>query len=98
MGTSSLDPDAVRSVAGRLDGAAATLLGVADARLTGWRFGGPSAGRAHGAAGAELAAHAERLAADLTGWAYAAGEIAAALRSGADGHLAAESDAAAALR
>lgn len=98
MGTTSLDPAAVLAAAHRLDAAATALLDAADSRLASRRFDAAAAGPAHTAAGAALRLQTERLATDLVRWAYAAGELAAVLRAGADGHAAAEADATAALR
>lgn len=98
MGTTSVDLAAVRAAAQRIDDSAATVLEAPATRVGSWRIDATTTGRVHGDAGAALRAETERLSADLIGWAYAAGELAAALRSGADGHLAAEYEAAAVLR
>ena len=98
MGTTSVDLAAVRAAAQRIDDSAATVLEAPGTRAGSWQVDATTTGRAHGDAGAALRAETERLSTDLIGWAYAAGELAAALRSGVDGHSAAESEAAAVLR
>jgi hypothetical protein len=98
MGTTSLDLAAVRAAAQRIDAAAETVRGVVESRLGTVHLDAATAGRAHAAAGATLRTEIHRLAEDLAAWAYAAGELAAALRSRADGHAATENDAVAALR
>lgn len=84
--------------AARVDTAAESVMAAVAERLGDLQFGAPTAGRAHGAAGAALHAEVERLAVDLIRWGHAGRGVAAALRSGAEGHTAAEAAAVAALR
>ena len=98
MGTTAVDLAAVRAVAQRIESAAETLLEAPGAQPGSWHIDGANTGCAHSAAGAALRRETERLTTDLVGWGYAAGELAAALRSGADGRTVAESEAAAVLR
>jgi hypothetical protein len=89
-----VDTAAVRIVAARFDTAADILSGT----LSGLRFDGAAAGRAHVAHGDAVRAAVERLAAVLAQWSRAAAEIAAALRADADRYGEAELRAVAVLQ
>lgn len=88
---------ALRAAAHRLAVAADVLTAAAGA-LRHLRFDGSVAGRAYTDAGWRLRAGMDVLGSDVTGWAHAAGELAAALRAGADLRSAADTHAAAVLR
>lgn len=98
METTAVDFASVAAAAARIDNAAESVRAAVSGRLGGLRFDAGTAGRSHGAAGAAVRDEVQRLTADLIRWAHAAGAVAGALRAGADGHTAAESAAAAALR
>lgn len=89
-----MDTAAVRIAAARFDTAADILSGT----LSGLRFDGATAGRAHVAHGDAVRAAVERLAAALAQWSRAAAEIAAALRADADRYGEAELRAVAVLQ
>ncbi len=79
-----LEVAAVRAVADQFDSVAEQLGRAAGIGLG---FTGLSAGRAHAAGGDDLRRALDQLAGDLAVWARAAGEIAAALRAGADRYV-----------
>lgn len=83
MGTVSVDVDALRMAAQRLDIAADILAGALGTHLREVRHGGASVGR---------------LISDLGQWSSAAREVALALRHGADRYCDGEAAAVAALR
>lgn len=85
----------MRAAAQRLDEAAEIVLDALDVRL---QFDGAVAGRSHAEAGWGVRTAMDRLIADVRHWATTAGEVADALRAGADGAVAAESAATAKLR
>lgn len=97
MPITSVDPVVLRSAARRLDDAADAVTD-AIARLGGLRFDGPAAGDAHVAAGWAVRAAMDALSADLSRWAGASAELAAALRAGAALHAAGEEYAQSMLR
>lgn len=82
-----IDVAAVLAAASRFDAGAETLEGVARTRAT---FGAASAGRAHAVHGEAVRAATDGLSHDVRSWARAGAEIASALRSSADGYVAAE--------
>jgi hypothetical protein len=90
-----VDVAALRAVADRFSAAADLIDGAVDNHLAGLTFGGAAAGRAHVASGDALRAGLGRLAGELSRWSRAAGEIAVALRIGADRYADAELYAAA---
>lgn len=98
MGTTSVDPAALRAAAQRMDNAADIVLAALRTRLGGLQFDGTVAGRAHAVAGASVRTGVDRLVADLAQWASVAREIAAALRAGADRYAESEMHAVSALR
>lgn len=79
-----IDVAAVRAVANRLEDAALAVDAAARTQLGRLAFGGAVAGQAHPARGDALHTALGRLTGELTNWARAAGEIAAALRAGAE--------------
>jgi hypothetical protein len=89
-----VDTAAVRVAAARFDTAADLLGGT----LSGLRFDGSVAGRAHVAHGDAVRATLDRLAALLAQWSRAAAEIAATLRADADRYGEAELRAVAVLQ
>jgi hypothetical protein len=98
MGTTTVDPVALRAAGRCFDAAADIVLGVLVNHLGHLRFDGAAAGRSHAAAGDAVRAGLDLLAADLAGWVQSSQGIAAAVREGADRHAVAEGSAAAALR
>ena len=98
MGTTSVDPTALRAAAQRMDAAADVVDAVIGTRLGDLKFGGAVAGRAHTAAGDAVRAGMDQVVAGMTQWAAVARETAAALRAGAEMYADAESRAAATLR
>lgn len=98
IGTTVVDPTALRAAAQRIDTAADLLLGAIRGQLDSLQFDAASAGRVHAPAGAAVRAALDRLAGDMRAWAQAAAELAAALRVGADRHDAAETESAAVMR
>jgi hypothetical protein len=98
MGTTSVDPAALRAAAQRMDAAADIVNGALRARLGGLQFDASVAGRAHAEAGGSVRTAVDRLAAGMAQWAMVARETAAALSAGADRYADAESHAVAALR
>jgi excreted virulence factor EspC (type VII ESX diderm) len=78
------DSPGVRRVADQLAVAAELIDGAVGNHLAALTFGGATAGREHTARGDALRAELERLAAEVSRWSRAAGEIAGALRAGAD--------------
>lgn len=79
-----IDVAAVRAVANRIDDSAEPIVGAARSQLARLAFGGAVAGRAHIARGDALHLAVTRLTDELSQWARASFEIAAALRAGAD--------------
>jgi len=98
MGTTSVDPPALRAAAQRLDAAADIVVAALRTRLDGLQFDASVAGRAHAVAGGSVRTAVDRLVADMAQWASVARETAAALNAGADLYADAESHAVAALR
>lgn len=98
MGTTSVDPAALRAAAQRMDAAADIVESILAANLSGLRFDSAVAGRDHAAVGGAVRGVLDRLIADMTRWAVAARETGAALRTGADRFSDAESRAVANLR
>ena len=98
MGTTSVDPAALRAAAQRLDAAADIVDRILTSNLSGLRFDSAVAGRDHAVVGGVVRGVLDRLIADMTRWAVAARETAAALRTGADRFSDAESRAVANLR
>lgn len=94
-GHAGIDVAAVRAVADQFDAAADVVDRAAGDHLARLAFGGASAGRAHVARGDALRGGLQRLAAELSQWSRAAGEIAVALRVGAGRYADAELYAAA---
>ena len=94
MGTTSVDPVALRRAAQSIDSAADHVLGLIP-RL---QFDSSVAGRLHTAAGGAVRSAAEQVVGDARRWALAAREAAGALRLGADRHADQESAAVAVLR
>ncbi|GBE66921.1 hypothetical protein MFM001_33830 [Mycobacterium sp. MFM001] len=90
MGQAFIDVAAVRAVANRIDDSAELIAGAARSQLAGLAFGGAVAGRAHIARGDTLHTAVNRLADELSQWARASFEIAAALRGGADRYVEAD--------
>ncbi|MDF2823174.1 MAG: hypothetical protein K0R68_582 [Mycobacterium sp.] len=78
--TTRVDVGALETVADRFDEAAGLIGQAAARRMT---FDGADAGRAHAVWGDQLRLALDSVYADLTGWARASAEIAAALRVGA---------------
>jgi hypothetical protein len=85
----------VRAIADRIDDAAELVGEARSNHLSRLTFDGARAGRAHAADGDRLRGELENLAGELSRWARAAVEIAAALRSGTARYTEAESYAAA---
>jgi hypothetical protein len=79
-----VDRAAVYAVVDRFGAATDLIDDAVDNRLARLAFGGASAGRAHTARGDALRAGLQRLAAQLSQWSRATGEIAVTLRVGAD--------------
>jgi uncharacterized protein YukE len=98
MGTTSVDPAALRAAAQRMDAAADIVDSILAANLCGLRFDAAVAGRDYAAVGGAVRGVLDRLVADMTRWAVAARETSAALRTGADRFSDAESRAVANLR
>jgi hypothetical protein len=90
-----VDVAAVHRVADRLGTAAELIDGALSDHLARLAFSGVTAGRAHTRRGDALRGELERLAAQLSQWSRASGEIAVALRAGADCYADAELYAAA---
>lgn len=90
MGTTSVDPAALRAAAQRIEAAAEI---VVDAMTVNLQFDGSTAGRAHSAAGEAVRVAAETLVADARGWAVTADEVVVALRAAADRRAAEETHA-----
>jgi uncharacterized protein YukE len=78
------DVAAVHQIADQLTAAAELVDGAARNHMCHLAFSGISAGRAHTARGDALRLELERLTAEVSQWARAAGDIAAALRAGAE--------------
>lgn len=98
MAITSVDPAAVMAAAQEID-AAGTLVAAAVRRhLATLKFGAATAGRSHGPAGEEVRRSLERVAAATAQWAYAAGELAGSLNTGAARYRAAEQHAGTRLR
>ncbi|MCV7009739.1 hypothetical protein [Mycobacterium gordonae] len=85
----------VCGIANRIDDAAELINNAVANHLSRLIFDGARAGRAYAVSGDRLRAEIDRLAAEVSQWARAAVEIAAALRAGADRYAEAESYAAA---
>jgi hypothetical protein len=85
-----IDVAAVRAVANRFEATAEILDEAACNHLARLTFGGAAAGRAHFARGDALRAALQRLAAEVSQWSRATGEIALALRASADRYADAE--------
>lgn len=98
MGTTSVDPAALRAAAQRMDAVADIVDSILAANLCGLRFDAAVAGRDNAAVGGAVRGVLDRLVADMTRWAVAARETSAALRAGADRFSDAESRAVANLR
>lgn len=98
MGTTSVDPTALRAAAQRMNAAADVVDAVIGTRLGDLQFDGSVAGRTHTAAGDAVRGGMDRVVAAMTQWAAVARETAAALRAGAEMYADAESRAAATLR
>lgn len=94
-GHAGIDVAAVRAVADELDAAAELVDRAGGDHLARLAFGGATAGREHIARGDALRTALQRLTAELSQWSRAAGEIAVALRAGADRYADAELYAAA---
>ena len=94
-GHAGIDVGAVRAVADQFDAAADLVDRAAGDHLARLAFGGACAGRAHVARGDALRVGLQRLAAQLSQWSRAAGEIAVALRVSAGRYADAERYAAA---
>jgi ABC-type transporter Mla subunit MlaD len=90
-----VDVAATHRVADQFEAAAELIDGAVGQHLTRLAFGAASAGRSHAARGDALSAGLQRLAAQLSQWARASGEIAVALRASAERYADAESYAAA---
>jgi hypothetical protein len=93
--STGVDVAAVYAVACQFVAAADLIDDAVDNHLARLAFGAASAGRAHIARGDALRAGLQRLSAELSQWSRAAGEIAVALRVGADRYADAELYAAA---
>jgi hypothetical protein len=89
-GCTTIDMAAVRGVADRIAAAAELVDDAAVNHLARLMFDGARAGRAYAANGDALHTALDRLAADLSQWARAAVEVAAALRAGIDRYAEAE--------
>ena len=98
MGTTSVDPTALRAAAQRMDAAADVVDAVIGNRLGDLQFDGAVAGRTHTAAGVAVRARMDRLVAAMAQWAAVARETGAALRAGAEMYADAELRAEATLR
>ncbi|MGO9381730.1 MAG: type VII secretion target [Mycobacterium sp.] len=90
-----VDVAAVHRVADQLSAAAELIDRAVGDNLARLVFSGASAGRAHAAHGDALRVELERLVAQVSQWAWAAVDIAVALRAGADHYADAELYAAA---
>ena len=88
MGTTSVDPAALRAAAQRVDSAADMLIGAVHRHLGALQFDGR----------AELRTPLDRLREDMLQWSRAARELAAALAVGARQHAAADTHAASVIR
>jgi len=97
-GTTSVDVDALRVAAQRLDAAADQLQSALSGHLGGLQFDAAVAGLRHVAAGGAVRAAVDQLLADVALWQHAARETAAALRAGADRYTETEARAVEALR
>jgi hypothetical protein len=86
----SIDVSAVRAVANRFDATVEILDEAARNHLASLTFGGATAGRAHSARGEALRTALQRLAAEVSEWSRATGEIAVALRASAGRYVDAE--------
>ena len=95
MGTTSVDPSVLYAAAQRIEAAAEIVQNAVNVRLT---FDGSVAGRSHSSSGTAVRAAVEQVVSELQQWASTAREAAGALRAGADCHVMADADAAAALR
>ena len=95
MGTTSVDPAVLHAAAHRIEAAADIVQEAVTVRLT---FDGSVAGHSHASSGTAVRTAVEQVVADLRQWASTAREAAGALRASADCHVAADADAAAALR
>jgi uncharacterized protein YukE len=91
-----VDAASVRAVASRFDATADLIDGAARIQLRRLGFDGATAGQAHVAHGDVLRVALDRLSQQLAQWARATGEIATALRAGAEHY--AEADLRAAAR
>ena len=98
MGTTSVDPAALRAAAQRMDAAADIVTAALRTRLGGLQFDASVAGLGYAEAGGAVRAGVDRLVADMTQWADVARETAAALSAGADRYAEAESHAVTALK
>lgn len=85
-----MDCETVRAVAHRFNAAADILDQVFRTRLSGLRFDGSTAGRAHTARGDELHVEFDRLTASVAQWSRAAVEMAVVLRTEAGRYAEAE--------
>ena len=95
MGTTSVEPAALRCAAQSIDIAADSVLGALNTPL---RFDSAVSGRAHSAAGSAVRSAVERVVDDARQWVFAVREAADALRLGADRHAATDIDAATVLQ
>jgi Excreted virulence factor EspC, type VII ESX diderm len=94
-GHAGIDVPAVRAVADQFDAAGDLIDRAAHDHLARLAFGGISAGRAYAARGDALRLVLQHLAAELSQWSRAAGEISVALRAAAGRYADAELYAAA---
>jgi hypothetical protein len=95
MGTTSVDPAALRAAAQRIETAAEIVLDAVEVNL---QFDGSAAGRSHSAAGGAVRAAADTVVADARQWALAACELAGTLRVAADRCAADDTNSAMSLR
>ena len=94
MGQADVDVAALHAVARQYQTVADIVDGVVRTHLSGLRFDGAAAGRAHTAGGDALRTAVDHVVAQLGQWSRAAAEIAAALRVSADRYAEADVDAA----
>ena len=97
MGNTRVDIAALCAASQQFDAAAEILDIALRIHLSGLRFGGATAGRAHTARSEAVGASLHRLNGELAQWSRAAQEIGAALRAGAERYVDAETRAAAVL-
>ena len=97
MGSTRVDVGAVLAVAGRYDGIAEAVDGVARTHLARLAFEGSVSGRDHVARGDAQRRAVDGVVGQLHGWARSAREIAAALRSSCDRYVEADARGAAQL-